>query len=438
MDIPVHLTSESENKAHLTQRTRIRGLDKLRGFAILFMLLLHNFQFFEGDLNAIAADSASNPIASFIKFMGRWAGIFVLISGFVNAGSIIRGYREGRKTPKSVRKELAVMGIWFVVIEHLLISLFARTTRGGGIYGLDEGPFHYSFIVGWLETGVLQTPTPYSLWYNMSAISGLGFSLIILGIVFSLILKKDGLNNIMRIIRILSIIGTFFVVLSPLALLWLRPMWIAALEKNSILATFLIGLFIADSNPIFPILGYMFYGAALGVCYEANISRLKVIRVGGLIASGYTLVGTILFVVLGDPPISQILQTTPIQVTYLQIGLMLWLLLGIYWANTRTPQAEIIPREKFKTGDTFLEMFGKTSLTIYLIEGFIGSIIKILILDLLFPDWDQQFPWVVVYSIALIFLWTGLLILWQKKSYKYSLEWVTAKLIKPIACNHRK
>ncbi|MHA1612872.1 MAG: hypothetical protein ACTSVZ_02340 [Promethearchaeota archaeon] len=434
MDIPTTITPQAEKVFHQTRRTRIKGLDKLRGFAILCMLFLHGFQFFEGDLNAIAAESASNPIASVIKFMGRWAGIFVIISGFVNGSSIIRGIREGRKTPRSIWKELGVIGIWFVVIEHLIVTLFVRTSRGGGIYGLDEGPYHYSLFTGLLETGALQTPSPYSLLFAMSAISGLGYSLIILGIVFSVILKNNGTENIKRVILILSIGGTFFVALSPQALLWLRPMWIIALETSSILKTLLLGLLIADTHPLFPLLGYMFYGAALGVCFEAKISRVEVIRLGGMVATAYTFMGALLFAILGDPPVSQILQTTPIQVTYLQFGLMLWLLLGIYWFTMghggQTPSSTT---KKRSSTDSFLERFGKTSLTIYLIEGFIGSVIKVLILDPLFPGWAMRFSLIVMYSLALICLWSFLLVYWQKSSYKYSLEWITVVFIKPLA-----
>ncbi len=436
MDIPTSLTPQTEKVMHQTRRTRIKGLDKLRGFAIVCMLFLHGFQFFEGDLNAIAAEAASNPFASIIKFMGRWAGIFVIISGFVNGSSIIRGIREGRKTPRTIWKELGVIGIWFVAIEHLIFTLFVRTSRGGGIYGLDEGPHHYSFFTGWLETGVMQSPSPYLLLVVMGAISGLGYSLIILGIFFSFILKDNGIENIKRVILTLSIGGTFFVALSPLALLWLRPMWIIALENNSIFKTLLLGLLIADTHPLFPLLGYMFYGAALGVCFAAKISRVKVIRIGGIVASGYTFMGALLYAILGDPPVSQILQTTPIQVTYLQSGLMLWLLLGIYWFTGRqTPSSTT---KKTPSADSFLERFGKTSLTIYLIEGFIGSVIKVLILDPIFPGWALYFPFIIIYNLTLICLWSLLLVYWQKSSYKYSLEWITVVFIKPIAQKSRK
>ena len=61
-------------------KRRIDGLDFLRGLAILFMVFFHNFQFYEGDLNAVADSLTGNPIAQIIEFISRWASLYLVMS----------------------------------------------------------------------------------------------------------------------------------------------------------------------------------------------------------------------------------------------------------------------------------------------------------------------------------------------------------------------
>jgi uncharacterized membrane protein len=425
---------------------RIAGIDKLRGLAIIFMLLMHNFQFFEGDLNTLANASTSNPIASIIKFLGRWAGLFVIISGFVNTISIYHGIKKGKKTPESSLKELFIIGIWFIIIEHVCRLFFSRTTRGGGVYGLDEGPFHYSIITSWIETGTIQRPTAYSLYIYMSFVSCLGLALIILGVILFFLFRKNGIKNSRRNYIVLGTLGTISILFTPLGILWLRPIWIKAIEQKNIGVIVLMGILIGDTHPLLPLLGYILYGSILGLAFGQNIPKKLILRIFGPLATLYVVVGGVLYIILGDPPTSNILQTTPIQVTFLQIGLMVWLLIGVYWFNATTQPPKLNSNKNQekkqnkprKTSSPILEKFGRTSLTIYLVEGFLGTFIKVLILDVLFQGWATNFTFIILYSLGLISLWSVILVLWEKLGYKNSLEWITYHHIKPLARNKKK
>ena len=130
---------------------RLKMLDYARGFAILCMMFFHSFQFYEGDLNELAASQESNPIASIIKFFGRWAGIFVIISGF--AFAYVNTHRLTKKglKPRSMIKETAVFAAILITIETIFSLFFHRTSRGGGVYNYQEGPYHYSIVIGYRD-----------------------------------------------------------------------------------------------------------------------------------------------------------------------------------------------------------------------------------------------------------------------------------------------
>ncbi len=56
------------------------------------------------------------------------------------------------------------------------------------------------------------------------------------------------------------------------------------------------------------------------------------------------------------------------------------------------------------------------------------SVIKILIIDKLFPGWAQNMALVVSYSFIMVILWFLLLILWNRNGKIGSFDWMTGKI----------
>ena len=80
----------------------------------------------------------------------------------------------------------------------------------------------------------------------------------------------------------------------------------------------------------------------------------------------------------------------------------------------------------------FLQLFGKFSLTMYLLESFVGSVIKLLILDKLFPGWAQNLVLVVSYSFIIVILWIFLCRVWIKFGQIGSYDWMTGQIKKKV------
>ena len=68
----------------------------------------------------------------------------------------------------------------------------------------------------------------------------------------------------------------------------------------------------------------------------------------------------------------------------------------------------------------------------YLLESFIGSVIKILILDKIFPGWAQNMALVVIYSFIIIILWVLIVKVWIKFGQVGSFDWMTGQIKKRV------
>jgi hypothetical protein len=414
------------------KRIRVKHLDTLRGIAILFMVFFHTFEFYEGDLTAVAASAASNPFAVVIKFLGRWAGLFVLISGFAHSMSLYYNVSSGRSSMKRIFQRTIIHGLWLICIESIF-SIFAyRTLRGGGLYNFNEGPFHYSLLSGIIETGQIQLPSLYTVFYSMGPLRLLGVSLILYTIILALLFRNQGYKKWKRNCMILGILGTTVILLSDSVIEALRPQWISAIENDHYLKGFLLSNLIGDTHALFPVFGYALYGAMFGLAFVHDVNRVVVRIIAGTIGLCYATAAYILYRIRGEPPIEYILRPISLPTACLQIGLMIILTSRVYY-HAKSPRSKDEQNaSKSRSGTGWIGRFGRASLTVYLLEGLVGTLFKFLLLDLFFPDWATSMFWIVVYAFTMVVVWHFLLIQWEKHRMKYSVEWFTRKILKSL------
>ena len=64
-----------------------------------------------------------------------------------------------------------------------------------------------------------------------------------------------------------------------------------------------------------------------------------------------------------------------------------------------------------------------------MLEALLGTLIKVMILDQIFPYWSKSMLLAFGYGFFLIVIWNYLLIYWEKYDFTGSWEWMSAKLI---------
>ncbi len=439
--------TNSPDKKESKPSKRLKSLDSLRGFAIFCMVLFHGFQLLEIDLMGVASSLTDNPAAKVIEFMARMAGIFVLISGISNSMSIYSRYSKGTTNGKKVIIESFIVGLWLIVLERVVYRFVDRPVTGGGIYDFDQGPTYYSIILGYLETGEYHPIPLYPTFFSSGALSMMGFSLMFYSILLVFLFRNDGYKKNHRNLLILGILATCIIIISPMLIEVLRPIWVQALIDENYGKAILIGILVGDSDPMCPFLGFALYGVMIGITIKGInkgvIPKRNFLFFGILISAIYIILGAIGYKIIGEPPVEHILRSLPIQTTHLQIGIMILIVTLLVYSeiskiNKKIEKTtEILSNEdsrerKKKKSITFLQLFGKFSLTMYLLESFFGSVIKLLILDNLFPGWAQNLALVVCYSFIIVILWVLICKVWIKFGQIGSYDWMTGQIKKKV------
>ena len=73
--------------------------------------------------------------------------------------------------------------------------------------------------------------------------------------------------------------------------------------------------------------------------------------------------------------------------------------------------------------------FGKVTLTIFVLETPLATDLHV-ISDSLFPGWDSNVGFVLLFALVNVVLWWVGLEYWQSKEFKGSIEWAIAKIAK--------
>jgi len=436
-----------QDKKDSNPSERLKSLDSLRGFAIFCMVLFHGFQLLEIDLMGVASSLTDNPAAKVIEFMARMAGIFVLISGISNSMSIYSRYSKGTTNGKKVIIESFIVGLWLIVLERVVYRFVDRPVTGGGIYDFDQGPTYYSIILGYLETGVIH-PTPlYPTFFSSGALSMMGLSLMFYSVLLVMLFRKDGYKKNHRNLLIVGILATCIIIISPMLIEILRPVWVQALIDEKYGKAILVGILVGDSDPMLPFLGFALYGVMIGIAIKGivsgNIPKQTFLFLGILISAIYIILGAIGYKILGEPPVEHIFRTLQIQTTHLQLGIMILIVTILVYSEISSKSEKIEETAKIANNEemkmlkknrsiTFLQYFCKFSLTMYLLESFVGSVIKLLIMDKLFPGWAQNIALVVCYSFIIVLLWVLICKVWIKYGQIGSYDWMTGQIKKKV------
>jgi hypothetical protein len=397
---------------------RYEFLDFVRGIAIIVMIFFHSFTYFEGDLNQFADAAADNPIAIGIKFFGRFAGIFALVSGASNSIMFMRRYSAGY-APRKILFGMIIYGSCIALFGIIAVIFFERAQTGGGIYDFEEGPTYYAILTGLFETGKLHLPSPFMLFFNIGPLGMLAEATITTGIVMYLMLRNNPKPDIDQILMTLGLVGTILVLISPFMNTWLHPIYITAIENGEIVKAMLLTNFVGEKQPFFPFGGYSLYGAMFGLALISNISRKKVCRIALLGAFFYIFAGSIAYSLFGEPPVKDTYRPPAGQMIILQIGIMI-VIMTIFYYMQLNPDTSI---SKKIVKNITIRRFGICTLTIYIYEAFVGAGIKSLILDRIFPGWATNMGWVVIYAVALVFFWGLIIRLWEANGFKGSFEW---------------
>lgn len=406
----------------------------MRGFAIICIAMFH-LLLLTCDLVAQASnDPFSLPIFYLVitvltVVLAHWRGLFLIISSVVHIYTMTNAVRNGAD-----RKKLCLSKIKF----GLILWVF--------------GMFREVFLNEWSIPMLLTQGSTFAeafanrwTWiYLMEALEDIAWGIIFTSVIFYFLTANNGVEKYNRNALVFLGLSAVFILFAPLINQLATAFYIQDPANTSpdrieflgwwdYPTRLIIGLFVTYNSPLFPMLGYTFAGVVLGILMTRPVIPKTFIRNTALVCLGLIVLGVVWLLFIDGIPsdIGRLInfQFHPIWFMFLAIGMQILVLLLLLRLVEFNPKVNLEQALKWtKMG----RRWGVTALTVY---SFLALQYPIrIIMNLLFPayDWvsDNQLPFIltIVLIIITITIWNVILRLWERKNFKYSLEWFFTKI----------
>ncbi|MCY3413455.1 MAG: hypothetical protein INQ03_17575 [Candidatus Heimdallarchaeota archaeon] len=391
---------------------RVVAFDVIRGLAIVVIIFVHRIHYtWKGMANTeLMYDYiGENPliiipvVLTIIAFM--MAGIFYVVSGTVNV--YVTYFKYQQSLDLRILKVSILGGIWLIILNYIYRILF-----GNGI-DINASEYPIGLITGFVKYGTLSWS--WRLVAETGTLFVIGINICTVSIVLYTLLKKQ--QEIDTIERKFIILGLVFLIFSIPGKFYGLPLFDQFINLN-IGAAILIGWIVTEFS-IFPYLSFGFFGAYTGLVIATSTAKAEI-----RIAMKRTYLPMLIVGLLGvlffnsDTPWGDRLLKTSLTI----LGLGIFLFFQIYLLN----KLDLNNSNRLK----LLQLFGRSSLTVYFFEGLIAEL-AVKLLNIGFGnDWSENILLVLIFALGLFLFWSGILIVWYKRDFVYSVEWFTNRFIK--------
>ena len=385
-------------------KTHSTGLDVMRGIGIFFVLVLHTAFYFYHDIYDVDLDNPT-PVITVIGFLLMFAGLFAMISGIVNTLQTAR--RLEHNTPKPYR-HLMTSGVILLVIAYLYFIV-----TGPGIIHFDERRMDESILVALINHGSVTGVSLDRILYIDSLVM-LSVNMILLGILFKVIGRR--LLDV-RTAPMILIGATLFMALSYVRIP-LYATYIHAFDDGKMGTVLLLNVFVNKNNPVFPFFAFALFGAWIGLLLHHG--KTKTLKKHGIItALAFIVIGAAGYVLAPETMLERMIDPTWYFIMVIQVGLFIALVL----------LALRLDRKERKKGPVvrFFSRYGVAGLTPFFLESVVSALIFLLVN--LVVRFEPSIPGAILYGLVLALLWGLFLIFWEKREYRYGLEWVRASIL---------
>ncbi|MHA1674083.1 MAG: hypothetical protein ACTSYI_10705 [Promethearchaeota archaeon] len=443
---------------------RLLYLDSYRGFAALTIILAHAFShvmFWDYELIPLEEVHLWLIIllAPFVLF-ATCAPVFVLISSTALAYNLrlavdkydnqnLQNSQNSRDShnisTSSIRKTTLWPKFRSSIIGYLLLFLASILHISLFHYGMNwNGSIQRTLVTGSLEIGQFMW-TDLEILFQTDAVGLIALNGLVCTGILMLLWRKNGYKKSKRNFLILGALVISWFIISPILHALFDPIFFEALDSEQYLEVLLLKFIIGPPQSSFPNLAYGFLGLVFGIGFAEEKSR-SFFRKLGYGSSAVFMAGAGIYILLNgltlDP--ASFGSFLPLEIQLLDIGYILLIqmifmeILEFRVQNKMkgAKKEEIEGCNKKKINQTqILKRFGDITMTIYIFE----SLLCVLNLKWYMPLWEMipSFPG-DTYSQVFTFvgiefiLWLIIAKLWEKKDYKFSIEWWIMRLRKRI------
>lgn len=390
------------------------SLDFLRGLGIFFVLILHTSFYFYQDIYDVDLNNPS-PIITVIGFLLMFAGLFAIVSGISHTVSFLN---YGRENPRKRLGYMLGQGALLLVIAYLYFIF-----TGPGIIHFETRSMDESLFVALIRQGSFQPLTFDRLFYIDS--------LVMIGVnVIFISLLLFGLKKLLdkpKVHIFVLIMATVFMVVSYIRIP-LYEVYLEARQEKNYWLIFLLNWLVNKNNPIFPFLAFGMFGVWVGLLLKHN-------PVKGLVkwilpvSLGYLGAGIAGYILTPETMLERAIDPTWYFIKVMQIGLfLLMVLLAMLFFDQEKKRSCFV--------FAFFKRFGVAGLTPFFLEQIVSALIYLIITQI-YPVYFN-IPVTLIYGVTLAILWGLFLKFWEKKGYRYGLEWIMTKLLAKVGYSSKR
>ncbi len=443
---------------------RLLYLDSYRGFAALTIILAHAFSHVMfWDYELIPLDEVHLWLIILlapIVLFATCAPVFVLISSTALAYNLrlaVDAYKNQnpensqnsqdsqnnsafliRKTTLWTKFRSSIIGYLLLFLASILhISLFH--------YGMNwNGSIQRTLVTGSLEMGQFMW-TDFEILFQTDAVGLIALNGLVCTGILMLLWRKNGYKRSKRNFLILGALVILWFISSPVLHSWFDPVFFEALNAGQYLKVLLLKFIIGPPQSSFPNFAYGFLGLVFGIGFAEKKSRTFFRRLG-YGCSAVFMGGAGIFISINglnlDP--TAFGSFLPLEIQLIDLGYILLIqMIFMEILEFRAPHKMEGAKKEEKEGENkkklnrtqILKRFGDITMTIYIFE----SLLCVLNLKWYMPLWNiiPSFPgdaYAQVFTFVGIefILWLIIAKLWEKKDYKFSIEWWIMRLRRRI------
>lgn len=396
-------------------KNHYKSLDFLRGLGVFFVLILHTAFYFYHDIYDVDLDNPS-LIITLIGFLLMFAGLFAMVSGLSYTIQFLQTKTNERQNIRI--KHMFLSGFLLLIVAYLYFMF-----TGPGIIHFDTRSMDESILVSLINQGKIQGLTLERLFYVDSLVM-LSLNIFLLALCFKLFKKYI---NHKKVDWYVLIAATLFLIISYIRIP-LYNVYLEALDDKNYLLMLLLNWFVAKNNPILPFFAFALFGAWIALllrAYEPKVIKKKMIPVI-LVA---IVVGITGYILAPETMLERAIDPTWYFIMVIQVGLFLGMvLLGLMALDFK--------QSKSNTFVTFISRFGVAGLTPFFFEQIVSSLIFLIITQFVTVEFGMLGA--IMYGLMLSISWGVFLMFWEKKKYKYGIEWGVSSLVDKVSKSSKK
>lgn len=378
-----------------------RGLDVLRGFGLFILVMMHSAFYHFSGLYDLDLDNPPLTV-TIIGLLLMFAGLFAMISGLVHTLQYERKIKEYHLSPKLVFNYILKSFGWMMLIAYLYFNI-----TGPGIVNMDLKTMDESILVHWINTQSLILPSLDRFLYIDSLVM-IAMNILLLGCVYL------ALNKILPARRRSALVLIMTLIFFALSLQRI-PLYDVYLQGRDTLNWVIIvplNWLVNKNNPILPYFSFALMGMwlALLMLEKDKHLTLKVASVGSVLLG----VGVIFYVILPDTMLKRSIDPIWFAIMMAQLGLFSLLILGVLtWYDFKKHKPGRIAR--------FFERYSKGGLSVFFVESLLSAAIMSSLKAMgVKPALDISGA--LLFGLGLTLFWGFVLLLWEKKHYRYGIE----------------